>query len=501
MIERELKFRVNTQYELPTLAGVSEGVATADDPARMTLTAVYVDTPDLRLARSGVTLRRREGGDDDGWHLKLPTAVVSERHEIQVLSDAREVPEELRSLVTAFVRFAPLRDVATITADRTVHLLRDEAGEPAIEVVDDTVSVLNGSHVAARFREIEIEDKGAGEQVLGRVADTLAGSGAVGGEFVPKVVRALGPAATAEPDPPPPAKVGPDDPAQFAVEAVFRRYIRAFITNDPRVRRHEPDAVHQMRVAARRLRSALRTFAPLLQPGAVAEVSAELKWIADELGAARDGEVMLERLNREIDALPAEIVMGPVRARIEQSVGADLVKARAEVSDVLETERYVRLVDRLVDLGWSPPTTSAALAPARTLLPGLVNAAWDGLARRARRLKRADATEEAYHRTRIAAKRARYAAEAVAPVFGKPARALAEQVESVQEVLGEHQDAVVTRDLLYNLARAPRAGSVGFTLGLLYERQRAAAVADRARFHSLWPDVSHRRYRRWLDSV
>ena len=98
------------------------------------------------------------------------------------------------------------------------------------------------------------------------VGAVLRAGGAVGGEFIPKVVRALGPQATAAPDPPLPEPVGDDEPVRCLVRDVLRRNVRALITHDVEVRRDLPDGVHQMRVSARRLRSALKTFAVLLDP-------------------------------------------------------------------------------------------------------------------------------------------------------------------------------------------------------------------------------------------
>src|SRR5476651_150871 len=111
--ETEAKFRVNPTFELPTILGAVADVATVDTPTRISMNAVYYDTQDLRLAREGVTLRRRSGGSDAGWHLKLPVLShtvpdgTGVRDEIQ-LPDSAAIPEELTKLVTVWARTATL---------------------------------------------------------------------------------------------------------------------------------------------------------------------------------------------------------------------------------------------------------------------------------------------------------------------------------------------------------------------------------------------------------
>lgn len=506
MREVEMKFRVSPPFHLPDLTGDKTGVATVTKGQVKELCAVYWDTSDLRLAREGITLRHRSGeGDADGWHLKLPVheagvpdASTGTRDEIHETGPDSAVPAGLRDLVEVYLRAAVLGPVATLQTIRTSYELLNDAGRPVAELVDDLVSVINQGHVAGRFREIEVEDSGGGLGLLEDVGTVLRAAGAVGGEFVPKVVRALGPRATADPDPPKPASVDPKDPARLAIQAILRRYIRAFMANDQAVRRGANDGVHQMRVAARRLRSALKTFRPLLDPDWAQALRDELTWIADSLGGARDAEVLLARLLGELDALPHDLVIGSVRAKIEQTVGGDLASATDTALATLRSERYLALVDRLVAAGWDPMTTSMAEEPAADVLPRLVAASWAKLAKGAARVRRKNATAADWHKTRIAAKQARYSAEAVIPVFGKPARGLARQAEAVQELLGEHQDAVLAADVLRRFAVAPRSGSTAFTLGLLHAHQQQVIARTRDDFPALWAGANDLRHRKWL---
>jgi CHAD domain-containing protein len=505
--ETEAKFRVHSPFEMPTLVGDRTGAASVDAARDEQLNAVYWDTSDLRLAREGVTLRHRsgEGPDKDGWHLKLPIsegrvpdAGTASRDELHATGDAETIPAELRDLVTPWVRSAVLGPVATLVTQRTTYLLRDHSGSALVEVTDDLVSVVSSGHVAGRFREIEIEDVGGGSSAIDAVGTVLRASGAVGGEFLPKVVRALGPQATADPDPPLPGATGLDDPVRCVVRDVLRRNVRALLGHDVEVRRARPDGVHQMRVNARRLRSALKAFGPLLDPEWADSLRTELKWLADALAGARDNEVLLERLTEAIDALPDPEVIGPVRARLEKVLGGASEAGNAHALETLRCERYVILLERLVDAAWEPMTAPEAEESAAAVVPTVVAATWHRVRKRVKRLDLVETTDHDWHKVRIAAKQLRYTCDAVEPVIGKPARRLSKQAEHIQDTLGEHQDAVVAAEFIRDQATSRGSGSVAFTLGVLHARQTDAARAARAEFRRIWAKASRSRYRRWL---
>jgi CHAD domain-containing protein len=496
--EVERKFRASRDLVLPDLEGRIDGVATIDAPEKLHLVATYYDSADLRLAREGITLRRRTGGDDDGWHLKLPltTSNGGARDEIQVAGDD-EIPDQLRRAVTAYVRFAALLPAATLVTDRTRRLLRDETGSALAELVDDSVTVEGVGRVSAGFREIEIEDKGGGEQLLADVATLLSEAGAVGGEFMPKLVRALGARATAPPDPPLPETIDPDASVSAVLTGYLRTNVRKLLAEDVRFRLGGDDAVHQLRVACRRLRSALRVFRPYVDEEWAESLRAELRWLASSMGAARDAEVLLARLTSSIDQLPDPMVIGPVRARLQQHIGGTLAAAVAEIDNILDDDRYISLLERLVDAAWKPTTTRSASQRARDALPDDVRRAWRKLNSGVAHVHKTGA-ERDYHQVRIQAKRCRYTAEAVAPAFGKPAVRFAQQVERVQEVLGEHQDAITAQDVLRRIAQSSSGRSSGFTLGIMHAVEEQRASAARAEFEAIWPDISRRRNRDWL---
>jgi len=545
--EVERKYRVHGLFRMPDLVAVGAVVA-MEDLGVTTLDATYYDTDDLRLAREGITLRRRVGGHDEGWHLKLPVTVnggTGVREEIHLplhAAGADEVAGELRHLVGAIVRSE--RPVATLRTERHTYRLwaqppqppgpsaadadadadadaepsdgEAEAPEPAEPqpvalLTDDVVSVLDpGGATAARFREVELEDLPGADAALAAasaldVGRALAVAGAVTGEFVSKAVRALGPFATAPPEVPEPAVVTPKQPARDAIQAHLARHTRRLRAADIGVRRDQPDAVHQMRVSARRLRSGLQVFRPLLDQPWADELREELAWVAGELGDYRDTEVLLARLEDHLDRLPEDVDREAARVHIETVLTQRLADARERALAMLESPRYHDLHVRLVQAAADPVTTDKALLPSRTVVPPLVERAWKKLARETTRLladeqtRPGGAPDAEWHQARISAKKARYAAEAAAPVFGEEAAAFAKQLSRVTEILGEHQDAAIAADRIVELAHTKRvAAAAAFGLGALLGVEQESARATREEFAGVWAEVTRRRWRRWL---
>jgi inorganic triphosphatase YgiF len=491
--EVELKFRVNGAFALPDLAEVA-GVSRVETHPTFVMANVYYDTSDLRLFRWGITLRRREGGPDEGWHLKLPVQGAGEgvRDEVRApLSDT--LPAELARLVRAFSRSESLGPVAALQTERTPRLLLDASGSAVIEVVDDTVSVMEGDRIATRFREIEAEALAdpSDDALLRQVGDALLAAGAVPGTMS-KAGAALGPRAAVPPDvaelPWPPA----DAPAGDVVSAYLALHCRRLLLADLLLRRDLPDAVHQMRVSARRLRSGLKVFESLLDEEWARDLRSDLGWMASGLGAARDTEVLRERLDVDAAALGDDDAPR-ARAVIDASLGRRMDEAEAEVRAVVDSDRYVRLLELLVDGVRRPPLTHLAAEPAEDVLPPLVAKAFRRLDRRVADLEPATPSS-VWHEARIAAKRARYAADAVAPVLGHDMARLAERLADVTEVLGHHQDAHVAQATLRALV-ADADPEAAFALGRLLAAEEAAEMADRDSFLDLWPSVHRAAHR------
>ncbi|HVE63191.1 MAG TPA: CYTH and CHAD domain-containing protein [Mycobacteriales bacterium] len=496
-VEVERKFTVHGLYALPTLTNPEAGVVNAVPSSALDLRATYYDTADLRLAREGITLRHRTGENPARWTLKLPLrgGGAHTREEIDVVGTARSVPEEIADLLTAWTRGASVEPVAVLRTRRRPYVLSDADDVVLGELVDDTVSVLEGRRVVARFREIEIE----GEETPGLLwlGSAIRDAGAVAGEFVPKAIRALGARASAPPDLPVATEVRKNDPAGDVVTQSLRANVRRLVLADVGVRRDIDDAVHQMRVACRRMRSELKTFGSLVDATWADRLREELSWLADELGAARDFEVLAERIAAVSADPAAPLDPAPVGVLLDE-LSRRQQGAAERVGGALRSPRYVALVDELIRAAQSPPLTAAAERPAGVALPPLVRVTWQQLARSARRL-RADQPAERFHRTRILAKRARYAAEACAPVLGAPADRLAKACASVQSVLGEMQDGAVAADFVREVAAAhPGNGGVSFAAGQLVERERHAALRTQEALLGLWPQIDRKRIHGWL---
>jgi CHAD domain-containing protein len=256
----------------------------------------------------------------------------------------------------------------------------------------------------------------------------------------------------------------------------------------------DPEAVHQARVATRRLRSDLRTLGDFVDGSWAMHLRAELQWFGAELGQVRDIEVLRERLRGHAALLP-ETEGAAARVAICR-LDADHTTARTELLRSLREPRYAQLHRALHDAVTGPRLTPAAGKRATDALPGAVRPMW-------RKLRRAvDAlgpvpSDASLHQVRIRAKRCRYAAELASPVLGRPARDFATAMARLQDVLGEHQDSVVADRWLAKTApecSAPEA----YALGMLAEIERGLAIRARAAFEPAWEAARKRSLRAWL---
>jgi CHAD domain-containing protein len=506
-VEEERKYDVDPAFALPDLAGClpDGGDVVAREP--VSLTATYYDTADLRLARAGGSLRFRRG-DPRPWTVKLPTGAPGVRHEISRGGRPGTPPTELVALVTATTRGAPLAPVVTIRTRRHRYDLRDAAGAVLAEVADDTVSVLDGARVRWRFREIEVERVDGDRGLLDRVGAVLTGAGATTGVFVPKHVRALADAATGPPDLPAPAPLDRTPRAGAVVTRAIRRSVARIVHHDPLLRLREtlPDGdtpVHQVRVGCRRLRSDLRTFDTLVDPQWAKRLRRELRWLAGRLGAARDAEVLRARLRRTADD-PVVPVDGAAVARIDAVLADRQDEALAALDRALVSDRYLALLDALVDAARSPRLTALAAASAQEVLPRLVAGPWRAFAHGERGVDGATdlaqtAPDGQWHAVRVSGKRVRYAVEAVAEAVGGAAPKLSRRLAAVQDLLGEHQDAAVAGETWLAVAASdPDDHALAVAAGRLYERERVAIGRVRREFPTAWRAASQPGLVSWL---
>lgn len=503
--EIERKYEATAETRLPDLSRVA-GVSAVAHRGVSELDAVYYDTEDLRLMAGSLTLRRRTGGSDAGWHLKFPVASGIRDEFQEPLSDI--LPRSLAGLLRSRVRMSELVPVVRLRTARDVHHLLDTEGALLAEVSIDTARAerLTGGSGTAAWTEIEVELADDGDPaLLDAVERRLRKAGVHPSASPSKLARALAetaPERKRKRDKGARRKAG-QPTAGDHVLAYIRHQTEAIVALDPAVRRDLPDSVHQMRVATRRLRSALRTYRKILDRSVTDPVGDELKWLAAELGIDRDQEVLDARLRSGLAGLPRTLILGPVRSRLRIWAVARRGGTRRRTVAVLDGKRYLALLESLDTLLAAPPLLPAASHAPEQALPRAVLKEYERLATRvghAAELQPGHDRDLAMHDARKAAKRARYAAEAARPALGKPAKRIAERMKAVQTLLGDHQDSVVARDALRALAvQAHAAGEPAFTWGLLYGREEAAAAARERELPQVWERASQPRVRAALE--
>lgn len=484
-VERELKFDIRPGFvvpELDALVPVGGQLTTTAEHLR----SDYYDTDDHALLNAGITLRRRTGTSDTGWQLKVPHEPF--REEIHADADGDTVPEELSRLLRGILRGRPPRHIAGLVTDRVALAIVDAEGRRLIEIDDDTVhATVVGADAAilTTWREIEIEagetsdgtDDGAGAELdlLTSVARHLRRAGARPSKSTSKLRRAIQPVAK-----PRRSATAPSRPERARAGSVLEAYLeeqhRAILTGDLALRRDDASVIHKTRVATRRLRSTLRVFGPLFDPARAGELDADLRWFAAELGAVRDCQVLRARLDAMIDDIDESLLLGPVRARVDHELDRQQAEHWQRLQADLDSTRYLQLLANLATWATDPPLTSAAQRPAGSVTRYVARAdrSVD------RKLRRANRTGDVdlLHSARKSAKRARYAAEAASPVLGKRAAAKnAKRYQKLQDLLGEHQDSLVSAALLRRLGAVAGVthGENGFAFGILHEREQDIA--------------------------
>lgn len=286
------------------------------------------------------------------------------------------------------------------------------------------------------------------------------------------------------------------------VRAYLTEHVARLHRQDARVRSGKPDAVHKMRIAARRLRTALKTCRPLFRDGAADTLDDELRRLGRVLSGARDAQVLRERLRDLVSAQPPELVMGPVGVLIDDELSAAEHVGRRTALEALDDARYYRLLDELDAFVRDLPVTEEGEGRARDVLPRLLRRDAKRLRRTVKHVRQVEAGEAhdaALHEARKKAKRLRYAAELAVPVLGKPAKKLASSAKDVQQALGEHQDTVMSRTFLREHgARSHVDGLNGFTLGRLHAIEEARAAAAKKDFDEAWANLRTAKVRKHL---
>jgi CHAD domain-containing protein len=463
--ERELKFDVPLDWDVPSLDGVVPDGAVHRSTARLETT--YFDTAEQDLLRSGVTLRRRRGDTDEGWQLKVPAGDA--RTEIRLpLGQGRAMPAELRDATLGLRGGAALKPVATLTTRRAIHQLVGADSEPLAEVVIDDVDAKPSADGATsrQWREVEVELVDGDEEFLARAASWLTDNGADPSSSGSKLARALDVETRKPLD---------SDTLGGLIGAYLDEQFEALVRGDVALRRGQ-DAIHPTRVATRRYRSVLRVMKKHFDTERAAALSDELRWFATALGDVRDKHVLRGHLDNELAELPPELVLGPVAARIHRMLAAEEQEAAEQLAKTMRSKRYFALLKEVrawhaeLPLVRDQPAKKAKrhVKKAERKVHRRLDAAPDGHGR-----------DEALHRARKAAKRARYTGELSSPELGSSADSTVDRMKGLQDRLGLRQDRVVAAEFLRRAGVAAAAAREnGFTFGLLYERQFARVRED-----------------------
>jgi len=489
-LEVERKFDVGESTVSPSFEGIA-AVARVEKSPIQSLDAMYFDTPAHDLARNKITLRRRTGGPDAGWHLKLP-AGPDARTEVRAPLDASDeatVPSQLLDVVLAIVRDRPLEPVARITTQRENQVLYGVDGAALAEFSNDHVTAWSagtpgdGAPAEQQWREWELElaENGAADaELLNRLSNRLLDAGATPAGHGSKLARVLGETSPTN------GTQAPEDPLHRAVAD----QVEQLLVWDRAVRADAPDSVHQMRVTTRKIRSLLRDAQDSSGSSGSTDadwVQAELRELAGVLGVARDAEVLAERYQRQLDELAPDLVRGRIRDRLVEGAHRRYQNGLRRSLAAMRSQRYFRLLDTLDSWVAEVAAPPAGEEPA----PVTIDTAYKKVRKAAKAAKEAEAAEaaeeaeaaeptevppegnpdEALHRIRKRAKRLRYTASATG------ADKVAEQAKAIQSLLGDHQDSVVSREHLIQQTEAAHvAGEDTFTYGLLFQRE--ADLAD-----------------------
>ncbi len=505
--EVEIKLDVAEEVELPSLDEVvgTAGVAAVAEPEDIDLEATYFDTGDLALASAGVVVRRRVGGADEGWHMKLRTKEARREVHLPLSRAKRNPPKVFRDTLQVIAGDRPTGPVTVLRTHRRVYRLLDEQGAVLAEVCDDRVTASNPLPTEPAppdltWREWEVELVAGEPELLDAVAEVLQRAGAVPTTRPAKLARALGDRLPAPVEHP----YGPlrrKGPSRAVAGTRIAEQVGELLRCDPLVRLDAEDSVHQMRVASRRLRSALATYRPLFDRAVTDPLREELKWIGAVLGDARDAEVIRERLRQAVAEERPDLLVGPV-GYVDRRLAEGYSEAHAASVEAMSSDRYRALVAGLTSLVDSPPWSERAEWPTRDLLLARVRHDRKRVARAVKAVDQAADTDERnqlLHDVRKAAKRARYAAEPLVELFPDDAPTFVDAYKEVQSTLGDLHDTVASRAALRRLsAEASGERYDTFSYGVLYLREEAAGEAYHAAYADALAVAEDKQVRAWL---
>ena len=481
--ETERKYRVPAGVEVPDLAGIGPiGVPRID-----TLVATYYDTPDFALLAARATLRRRTGGQDAGWHLKTPgTGDVRGEHRLP-LETGRRVPFAFRAEFAEVLEEKPLLPIVELTTVRTTTEHFDDEGRVRAEICSDRVSAVvlrRDVDLDLDWHEVEIELP-AGEPIatFGLIEPVLTEAGIERTDAPSKLAHIL---ATVPPAP----AVDLDDAAADAVVSIMARHFGKLQALEGDLIANAPDAVHQSRVALRRMRSLVQGYRRVFDRQDAVRLRGELRWAGEQLGEARDAEVLVEKFAELFDACAEGEIVGPIRKRVEGSLGRRHAQALTHLRRVVASPRWDALHLLASEFILDPPASRRGRRPAFGVLPKLAADTID-LVRERTDAARADETNlDAWHEVRKGAKRVRYSYEVLEQLGDDDAKPTRQAWKEVAEDFGAVQDAVILDEQLQRFERAATAaGEPIDTYELLRGRFETDRDAELARVRTLLDEL------------
>ena len=467
-LEREVKLKTGHTFRLPHFPGEPL-------PPRL-LTSTYFDTVDFRLARLGVTLSRRTEQKHVLWQLKLPRPPA--RLDVEMASGCSTPPAALEELLFGLLRREPLTAIAKLQT-RRAGIRIQPLDRPIADVVIDRVRILNARRVVGHLSEIEVELRSGKEKEFAAIVTALREAGASDGDSRPKVFQALNLNFS---DPCLPESA----PFPERLKSILQKQLRDILLHDPGTRfGQDPEELHQMRVGIRRFRALLRASRVLLEPEWYASLQEELRWLGAMLGTVRDQDVLLEQLYMEAHVLPpAERKMFE---RLLATFETHRSQARLQLLDALRSDRYLDLLGRLERAAQTPALRDA---PESSLMH-LAAQEFKDLVKAGKR-GTADPSDHELHQLRIRTKRTRYAAELALETMGKSAIRFVRQTKRNQDILGDHQNAVVTEERLRQLLHTTRGVKTAFAIGQIVERLRARRRRTKVIFPREWAKLKKR---------
>jgi CHAD domain-containing protein len=514
----DLELVENWLKEHPSAAGLAVVPGRASE-----LADVYYDTQDWRFFRAGYALRVRRDGESAEATMKARVPAEGGLRRRREISEPLEGVETLKGIpgpvgerARRLAGTADLRPLFEVRTRRRTFALRTETPFSG-EIVEDTSGNIRrqNSEQDAIVAEIaldvsEIFANGGASTHLSRIEVEVGSDAAIHdgvGDFVQVLREALKlrptrrskfrtglSVAGLSPEVAPdlgPIKIDATMSCGEVAFAILRRHFAAMMAHEPGVRLGEdPEELHDMRVATRRLRAALKLYSDAL-PKRSERYERDLRWVGGALGEVRDLDVHLQRLSEEAASRNGEVLEEVVSLLRERRV-----EARRGMLEALDSNRYERLIANFsatLRRGRSPSPTAPILEAA----PNLVRDRYKKVRKSANTLSE-DSPPEHFHELRKKGKRLRYAWEPLQEIYGKPAQKMVKLLKNMQDDLGDHQDLIVAAGLMEELGSAgDRPPQDAFSMGSMGERYSREASEIRAGFLGSKPLLTLKDGKEW----